>query len=399
MEDMSRIILNDIEKKAVSLGKPWKFIEEIKHNGYTFARFEQNENKEFSGYINIDPENQELVPYQGLFLKLNKQIKVRLEKPGSVEKYLEILEIASQQFNDMSTEDIYSNLVTDDITEENSIQDKKIIISENTSPKNIILYGPPGTGKTFSFKKLISIIENDDDLENINKDYSLDSFFTVEKEKRFNFITFHQSYSYEDFIEGIRPTLSKDSSDENKLSIELKPGIFKSLSKTASENPEKNFYLIIDEINRGNISKIFGELITLIEEDKRENLSVSLPYSKETFSVPSNLFIIGTMNTADKSIALLDVALRRRFIFIEMPPKLELIKDEKSKSLIEQINSIIIENRSKDLQIGHAYFLQGKKPEFIFKYQIRPLLEEYFYGEDLKEVFRNTEIQKVLGLL
>lgn len=390
---MSRYILNEIEKEAKEKGKDWKFIEEIKTNGITFVHFEQNENQEFTALINISPETPELIPYQEHFLKLGNRIKMRLARNGKVKEYIEILEIASKKLNEVK-EFISEN---NDIYEESAEEDKKVI-NENNSPKNIILYGPPGTGKTFSFKKVISIIENNDDLDNINKDYSLDAFFKVEKEKRFNFITFHQSYSYEDFIEGIRPNVLKNDSLENKLSIELKNGIFKELSIKASENPEKNFYLIIDEINRGNISKIFGELITLIEDDKRSNLSVNLPYSKDIFSVPSNLYIIGTMNTADKSIALLDVALRRRFIFIEMLPKLDLIKDEKSREIIEQINSIITENRSKDLQVGHAYFLQNKKSEFIFKYQIRPLLEEYFYGEDLRDVFRKSEIQNALGL-
>ncbi|MDD4855441.1 MAG: AAA family ATPase, partial [Sulfuricurvum sp.] len=148
----------------------------------------------------------------------------------------------------------------------------------------------------------------------------------------------------------------------------------------------KNYYLIIDEINRGNISKIFGELITLLEEDKRldedNELTVTLPYSKEPFGVPKNLYIIGTMNTADKSIALVDIALRRRFTFVRMEP----IDDYLPES-VKKINKIIKERRGSDYLIGHAYFMGNHDNEFVMKYKIRPLLEEYFYGEDIATIF------------
>lgn len=219
------------------------------------------------------------------------------------------------------------------------------------------------------------------------------------------FITFHQSYSYEEFIEGIRPNLD----DENELTYSLEKGIFKRISDRAKFDQENNYVIIIDEINRGNISKIFGELITLIEPSKRlftENdehpKKITLPYSKKRFGVPKNLYILGTMNTADKSIALLDSALRRRFSFTEMLPNSSVIKDNinikgiEVEKLFETINSRIEFLIDKDHMIGHSYFLKIKDNQtieglaLIFKNEIIPLLSEYFYGDFEK-------IQLVLG--
>ena len=219
------------------------------------------------------------------------------------------------------------------------------------------------------------------------------------------FITFHQSYSYEEFIEGIRPNLD----GENELTYSLEKGIFKRVSDRAKFDQDNNYVIIIDEINRGNISKIFGELITLIEPSKRlftENdehpKKVTLPYSKKRFGVPKNLYILGTMNTADKSIALLDSALRRRFSFTEMLPNSKVVEENISienidvKLLFETINSRIEFLIDKDHTIGHSYFLKIKENQTIealasiFKNEIIPLLIEYFYGDFEK-------IQLVLG--
>ena len=222
---------------------------------------------------------------------------------------------------------------------------------------------------------------------------------------RVKFITFHQSYSYEEFIEGIRPLV-----DSDELTYSLVKGVFKEISDNAKNYPNHNYVIIIDEINRGNISKIFGELITLIEPSKRlmsEDLNehpkvVTLPYSKKSFGVPKNLYILGTMNTADKSIALLDSALRRRFSFTEMLPKSSVIKDKISiegievDKLFETLNSRIEFLIDKDHTIGHSYFLKIKDNQtvealaLIFKNEIIPLLTEYFYGDFEK-------IQLVLG--
>lgn len=212
--------------------------------------------------------------------------------------------------------------------------------------------------------------------------------------------TFHQSYAYEDFVEGLRPKIG--SSDATVLAFEMKPGIFRLLCAQAKNDPRNQYVLVIDEINRGNIAKIFGELMTLIEADKRGTISVELPYSKEHFQVPVNLSIIGTMNTSDRSIALLDVALRRRFAFLEFLPEPELL-DSISISLMEEdslsigtclrnLNRRIVELRGVDYQIGHSYFLplldiadDADKLQLlddIWNYQVMPLLKEYFYGQN-----------------
>lgn len=156
---------------------------------------------------------------------------------------------------------------------------------------------------------------------------------------------------------------------------------------TGDDKP-KNHVLIIDEINRGNISRIFGELITLIEEDKRDGkLTAKLPYSQEDFTVPSNLFIIGTMNTADRSIALLDIALRRRFTFFRFDPDSSLVNFVKAKNIMEKLNSEIVKSKGKDFQIGHSYFMKVNSDEelkTVLKYKIKPLLEEYFVNDSNK---------------
>jgi Cdc6-like AAA superfamily ATPase len=214
--------------------------------------------------------------------------------------------------------------------------------------------------------------------------------------KNYEFITFHQSFSYEDFIEGIKPRLDDGEKD---VSFEIKDGVFKRLCTKAATDPDNDYAIFIDEINRGNVSAIFGELITLIEEDKRiggtNEIKVRLPYSKSEFGVPSNLFIIGTMNTADRSIEALDTALRRRFSFIEMNPEPETLNHSEFKcdgidltKLLIAINGRIEKLLDKDYCIGHSYFMTIKnknKPleelNEIFKNKILPLLQEYFYGD------------------
>ena len=266
--------------------------------------------------------------------------------------------------------------------------------------KNIILYGSPGVGKTHNYQRIISLIENRtsekeifDTITNNEKiELNNDAFKTIKDETRVEFVTFHQSYSYEDFIEGFRP--------QKNGNIELKNGIFKNISKEALQNKEQNYYIVIDEINRGNISKIFGELITLIEEDKRDIYEVTLPYSKMPFTVPSNLYIIATMNSTDKSIATIDIALRRRFTFLKMKPSLELVENANAKSMMKKLNIYITNTLGEDYQLGHSYFMKVQNDddlEFIKEYKIKPLLEEYFYAEDksvdeiLNEALANSD--------
>jgi hypothetical protein len=215
--------------------------------------------------------------------------------------------------------------------------------------------------------------------------------------KRYEMITFHQSYSYEEFIEGIRPGFD----EEEELRYKIEPGIFLRIAEKARKDYQNNYAIFIDEINRGNISKIFGELITLIESDKRQGgeneLEVILPYSKSKFSVPSNLYIIGTMNTADRSIALIDTALRRRFCFKEMMPDSSLLNDDVEginlQLLLSKINERIDFLLDRDHTIGHSFFMKASsKNEIcaIFKNKIIPLLQEYFYNDWEK-------VQLVLG--
>ena len=388
-----------------------------------------------------------------------------------------------------------------------NMNNNKIDIRGN---KNIILYGPPGTGKTYyTIPYSVAICRGITDRAGINevlqefkkdKDKIIDEYKKLKKDGNIEFITFHQSYGYEDFIEGIKPDVDDDVKD---IKYSVEPGVFKifcnkveregnfdklydklvekiqnekeeqiiittnknvvfkvnvnsrgnlgvyigkgfsthgSLTKDkiysffAKTNPnnywktyyvgvldyieshigkiipkeknKSNYVFIIDEINRGNISKIFGELITLIEETKRkgekEITSLKLPLSGEEFFVPNNVYILGTMNTADRSIALLDTALRRRFKFIEMMPEYDVldgIKIKEENSNVKNINEINIKEIAKVINqriealldrehtIGHAYYLKLKDNSTLadiaelFRYSILPLLQEYFYDD------------------
>jgi 5-methylcytosine-specific restriction protein B len=380
-----------------------------------------------------------------------------------------------------------------------------IQLNMKSTPLNLILYGPPGTGKTYnSINKAISIIDTDFDLTQKRKVIKAE-FDRLVSEGRIAFTTFHQSMSYEDFIEGIKPQ-PPDSENIDGVFYDIENGIFKEISLRAgqhkmlisstdgkeaklnskvfsefynnfaeklpytSENESEiklsttngkefelfkntagsicvksgqkkatmsfsldllervlfengkswhtsytriiidailndNYYeykevdislhpfvLIIDEINRGNIAQIFGELITLIEEDKRlgneESLEAILPYSKEKFGIPRNLYIIGTMNTADRSVEALDTALRRRFSFEEIWPNADLISNEipevDLKSVMIKINARIEKLLDKDHLIGHSYFMKVENLtdlKEVFQRNIIPLLQEYFFGD------------------
>lgn len=204
-------------------------------------------------------------------------------------------------------------------------------------------------------------------------------------------VTFHQNYAYEDFIEGIRPVLNDEAGD---LRYELRDGIFKQIAKAAGEERDRWFVLIIDEINRGNIAKIFGELITLIEDSRRlgreDQTKVTLPYSNKPFGVPDNLYIIGTMNTADRSIQLLDTALRRRFVFVEMMPEPEHeristdVEGVDCQRMLKTMNERITALLDREHQIGHTYLLDVDTMDNlsdVFQNKIFPLLQEYFFDD------------------
>ena len=240
--------------------------------------------------------------------------------------------------------------------------------------KNIILQGAPGVGKTFVAKRLA---------------YSM---MGVKDVSRVKLVQFHQSYSYEDFIEGYRPS---------GAGFELVKGAFYSFCKKAADDEENDYFFIIDEINRGNLSKIFGELFMLIENDKRGN-ELQLLYSRELFSVPANVHIIGMMNTADRSLAMLDYALRRRFAFVELRPAFESdgfrdycagLDNPRFEALVREVESLnraIAEDESlgEGFCIGHSYFCNMEADSCtdaalasIVDYELIPMLKEYWFDE------------------
>jgi hypothetical protein len=242
------------------------------------------------------------------------------------------------------------------------------VVGQIIQSKQVIFYGPPGTGKTFIGKAIAQHLASKENTE---------------------IIQFHPSFSYEDFFEGFRPAEKSDGS----VSLEKVDGPLKRIAAAARANPDKKYVLIIDEINRGNLAKVFGELYFLLEYRDEE---ISLMYSKtEKFSLPSNLIFIGTMNTADRSIALVDSAIRRRFKFIHLDPTSEPCSQILTKWLQENklpsVAGEFLENLNNALSkyefsVGPAYFMKDKNQsrdnlQLIWKYSIEPLLEEYFYGE------------------
>lgn len=270
----------------------------------------------------------------------------------------------------------------------------------------LILYGPPGTGKTYYARRLAETI-----IANNNFDKADASTLTAEERatlrldsrsdesQRPSYLrmcTFHPGYGYEEFVEGYRPGLSESGTPY----FQNQDGIFKRLCQDARKEPDRTFVLIIDEINRGNIPRIFGELITLIERDKRwrpddpHSLSVELPISREAFSVPERVYIIATMNTADKSIAVLDTALRRRFAFRELLPDPQVlggivVNDIPLDKLLVGLNERIVRVLNRNLQIGHAYFLDAKGEPVktptalatVLRDKVLPLLQDYCYDD------------------
>lgn len=289
--------------------------------------------------------------------------------------------VRAEQKNDIYDEESFLNDVFMDKSQYARL--KSLLLTK----KNVILQGAPGVGKTFAAKKLAYSILGEAD------------------ESHVEFVQFHQSYTYEDFIMGFRPN--------EEGGFYLKRGIFYNFCKKAKADPDSKYFFIIDEINRGNLSKIFGELLMLIENDYR-GVSIKLAYSDELFDVPRNLYIIGMMNTADRSLAMIDYALRRRFSFFDMIPAFQTegfkayqkkLDNKQFDNIIDgivKLNEVISNDDSlgQGFCIGHSYFCNPKEVNIewlqnVIDYDILPMLKEYWF-DDIKQYEQQSNILKAL---
>ncbi len=251
----------------------------------------------------------------------------------------------------------------------------------------VILHGPPGTGKTrLALGTALALAGRADALNSTSARRSTAQAEML-RNGRIRMVTFHPSYGYEDFVEGFKPDLSATGPG---LTLALTDGVFHTLCAQAAARPDETFLLIIDEINRGDLPRIFGELVTLLELDKR-GLPLALSVSRRTFSVPSNVRIIGTMNTADRSISHLDAAVRRRFAFLPLGPDPDAVSGTvgplELAEFFESLNTRIARHLDADHQIGHAYLLRNGEPiateddlAAAFHHEVIPLLEDYCLG-------------------
>lgn len=394
---------NDIKLKAKELYEDgirdfknnghalWQFANEIKIGDIIFVK--QGTGKIIGrGIVESDYEFDETLEDYNHIRKVNWVNKGFWEHPGKaavktltdITNYKEYVQQLNALFEDEDSEPIEEQEKHIDKYTEQDFLDEVFMYADEydilknliLNKKNIILQGAPGVGKTFAAKRLA---------------YSI---MGAKDTNRVVMVQFHQSYSYEDFIMGYRPT-----SDGH---FELKKGPFYNFCKRAEDDSDNKYFFIIDEINRGNISKIFGELFMLIENDKR-GLKLPLMYGDEEFSIPKNVYVIGMMNTADRSLAMLDYALRRRFAFYEFKPAFDTdgfrkYRDSKSNEkfnrlihAVEKINEIIENDVTlgKGFRIGHSYFcteneVDDKWLNSVIIYEILPLLEEYWFDDHAK---------------
>jgi 5-methylcytosine-specific restriction enzyme B len=371
------------------------FLEQLKSifelDGIKNQVYNEKEGDSLLGILNVPPTTEALGHWLDSF---TQEIRVRITKEEALKKENLIADIADT-FKKLYPiwqyaveEDIIDALSTGpeyDLPDESDLYhvqdfatetywkeaDVQNLIDTIYRKKNIVLYGPPGTGKTFLARKLAQVLVEG-------------------RPSNIKYIQFHQSYAYEDFIEGIRPQSKEDTHGNTVIEYPIKPGLFRTLCIEAAKHDEDKYVLIIDEFNRGNISKIFGELLYLLEYRDAGN-SIQLPYSKGEFFIPDNLLIIATMNTADKSLTHIDFAMRRRFAFIRFDVDTNVLLSwgqrhnmslESVVSLIHEINDGI---GDENYHIGISYFMKEDLPETIesiWRYEIYPYLEDYFLDNE-----------------
>lgn len=372
----------------------WQFVHDIKPGDIVFAK-EGRSTIIGRGVVMSDFIYDETKPTDFKFYRqINWTHKGEWQHPGKavtktltditqyidyVKKLTEMFEDEDLEQNAVSAEEaevVYNSYTVDDFLQDVYMSEERYNTLTNLllTKKNIILQGAPGVGKTYAAKRLAYSIMGEKDTS------------------RVQMVQFHQSYSYEDFIMGFRPT---------QTGFELKTGVFYEFCRKAADD-DRPYFFIIDEINRGNLSKIFGELFMLIENDKR-GVELQLLYADEQFSIPSNVHIIGMMNTADRSLAMLDYALRRRFAFFDILPAFDSTgfrayrknvnnpKFDKLISAVQQLNEVITgdESLGEGFCIGHSYFctnvtINDEWLKSVVEFELIPLLKEYWFDEPAK---------------